>query len=58
MCGNSLKIKYNKRKHLQKSTWYFGVPSSRYQHFGYISQNAKPQEIPNESSSPLPPKKS
>ena len=34
------------------------VPRLRYQQFRYILQNAKPQEMTNESSSPIPPKKS
>ena len=58
VCDNSFKMKCYIRNHLQKSPGYFLVPHSRYQHFRYISQNAKPQEITNESSSPIPPKKS
>ena len=32
-------------------------PSSRFQHFGHLLQNLKPQKMKNESSSPIPPKK-
>ena len=41
---NSFKIKCYIRKHLQKITWFFLVPSSRFQHFKYIIQDPKPQE--------------
>ena len=57
VCRNSFKMKCYIRKHLQKSTWYFFVPSSRYQHFRYILQNSKSQEMTNESSIPISPKK-
>ena len=59
VCGNSFKIKCYIRTHLQqKNTWYFLVSSSRFQHFRRLLQNAKPHEMTNESSSPIPPKKS
>ena len=42
----------------KESTWYCSVQTSRFQHLRHILQNPKPQEMTDESSSPIPPKKS
>ena len=45
----------NKKTVTKKHMLLFG---SRSQHFKHLLQNTKPQEMTNESSSPIPPKKS
>ena len=42
VCGKSFEMKCYIRIHTQKSTKYFLVPRSRFQHFGYLLQNLKP----------------
>ena len=42
----------------KKALEFFLVPISRFQNFGHLLQNAKPQEMTKESSSPIPLKKS
>ena len=58
VCGNSLEIKLYIGKHLQKKHLIFFGSKFKISTFQTSFKNAKPQEMTNESSISIPPKKS